>query len=100
MKGQVKGVPLHRLLPKRDSHKDITTADAPVCETKQRQLEYVLVMGLYFTKSMTIFQCIYEQWIDIIIDEVNDYQRQRLNHLFNNYIRSIQCVQLNHVSYH
>ena len=29
----------------KDSHKDITTADAPVCETKQRQLEYMLAMG-------------------------------------------------------
>ena len=39
---QVKEVPLHRLLPKRDSQGEISTEDAPVCETKQRKLEYAL----------------------------------------------------------
>jgi hypothetical protein len=34
--------PFHRLMPKIVTR---TTAEAPVCETKQRQLEYVLAMG-------------------------------------------------------
>ena len=69
---QVKEVPFHRLLPKRDSQGKKSTDDVPVCETKQRKLEYVLAVGQYFIKSMTIFKYVYEQIINAIIDEVND----------------------------
>ena len=69
---QVKEVPFHRLLPKWDSQTEQSIDDAPVCETRQGKLEYVLAVGWYFIKSMTIFQYIYEQLINAIIDEVND----------------------------
>jgi hypothetical protein len=42
---QVKEVPFHRLLPKYEIVKRKSTDDAPVCETKQIQLEYVLAVG-------------------------------------------------------
>jgi hypothetical protein len=42
---QVKEVPFHRLLPERDSQREMSTDDAPVCETRQIQLEYVLAVG-------------------------------------------------------
>ena len=61
---QVKDTPFTDCCPRRDSQGDKTTDDAPAYETKQR-LEYVLAVGQYFTKSMTIF-------INAIIDEVND----------------------------
>jgi hypothetical protein len=68
---QVKEVPFHRLLPKRDSQVEVSTDDAPVCETKQRRLEYAC-SGLVLHESMTIFKYVYEQIINAIIDEVND----------------------------
>jgi hypothetical protein len=49
----------------------ISTDDAPVCETKQRKLERAC-SGLVLHKTMTIFNGIYEQLINAIIDEVND----------------------------
>ena len=35
-------IPLHRLQPRWDSQREQSTDDAPVCETKQRKLEYAL----------------------------------------------------------
>jgi hypothetical protein len=43
---QVKEVPFHRLLPKYEIVKRrSSTDDAPVCETRQIKLEYVLAVG-------------------------------------------------------
>jgi hypothetical protein len=58
---QVKEVPFHRLLPKRDSQVEVSTEDAPVCETRQKT-RICACSGLVLHKSMTIFiKNIYEQ---------------------------------------
>ena len=67
---QVKEVPFHRLLPKWDSQGEKSTDDAPVCETKQRKLEYAC-SGLVLHK-INDYLPIYKQMINAIIDEVND----------------------------
>ena len=57
---QVKEVPFRRLLPKWDSQGEKSTDDAPVCETKQRKLEYAC-SGLVLRKINDYLQInIYE----------------------------------------
>ena len=60
--GQVKEVPFHRLLPKRDSQVEVSTEDAPVCETKQRKLECAC-SGLVLHEINDYLYHIYEQMI-------------------------------------
>jgi len=69
---QVKEVPFHRLLPQRDSQVEVSTEDAPVCETKQRRLERACSGLVLHEINDYLYQYIYEQLINAIIDEVND----------------------------
>ena len=69
---RVKEVPFHRLLPKRDSQVEVSTEDAPVCETRQKT-RVCACSGLVLHKiNDYLYQFIYEQLINAIIDEVND----------------------------
>jgi hypothetical protein len=45
---------------------------APVCETRQITIEYVLQWVSTSKTLMTVFKYTYEQWLNAIIDEVND----------------------------
>ena len=52
------------------------TDDAPVCETKQRRLERAC-SGLVLHKTNDYPQ--FDIWaINIIVDEVNDYQKEKV----------------------
>jgi hypothetical protein len=61
---QVKEVPFHRLLPKRDSQGERSTEDAPVCET--RQITRICACG------------------GLVLQDINDY-------LYHIYEQMIKC---------
>jgi hypothetical protein len=69
---QVKDTPFTDCCPRRDSQRNKTTEDAPVCETRQKT-RVCACSGLVLHKiNDYLYQFIYEQLINAIIDEVND----------------------------
>ena len=90
-------VPFHRLLPKWDSQEKFFHWMAPVYETKTNTTRVCACSGLVLHQindylqmyiwAMNKYNCWRSQWLS-----------KGKGHFFNKYIKSIQCVQLNHIS--